>query len=195
MKGLLACLGFGLIATACQRMPPSNYASLTPSARDRVQPFALRPDRDSLLQEVTAQDIRTLSQAHAYTWVVVWAPWCDPWKPSVVQYNQFEQQLRERDLHLVLVDIQYSNKSAEGKRWGFRGNRPGYVLDWRRYGKMAPRRFTQDMLGKRWLSEKEKNAVHYVLDRSGKVIYWTDEFDVPLPTLEKLTLSPQASTK
>lgn len=96
---------------------------------------------------------------------------------------------------MVLVDIQYSNKSAEGKRWAFRGNRPGYVLDWRRYGKMAPRRFTQDMLGKRWLSEKEKNAVHYVLDRSGKIVYWTDEFDLSFSILEKLTLNTQASVK
>ena len=189
MKCLMCVAGALLALAACRTMPPSNYASLSPAALERVRPFVGVVGADSLLQEVTAADLRAISQGHAFTWVVLWAPWCEPTPAYVRELEQYQQQLRARDVQLVLVDIQYSNTSALGKRLALRGGRPGYVLDWRRYGRLAPLRLRQELIGTKRLSKHGEHAIHFVLNNQQKLLAWSDSLTIPFAELEAATRS------
>lgn len=170
----------------------SNYAKLPPRAQARVRPFAAAPpppaaSADTLLRELTGADVRALSQRHAYTWVVTWAPWCEPWKQFVARFEEHRQRLAARDIDLVLVDIFYSPSTAMGKNDALRGPRPAYVVNWPYYGRHADEKFRRDLYGAPRLPKGLRSAAHFVFNRQQQLVLCAYDVDLPFEKLEQAT--------
>ncbi|HEX8326486.1 MAG TPA: hypothetical protein VF629_03010 [Hymenobacter sp.] len=169
-RGRLFAVAVLVAASSCRVSQPSNYSLLPARAQGRVQPYAAGAWADSVVQELTAADVRALSREHAYTWVVTWAPWCEPWQRHAEQFKEYQRRLADRDINLVFVDIAYSPATASGANASLRGNRPAYVVNGRRYGPGADVKFRQELAGASPQPSRVRYAAHFVLNRQQQVV-------------------------
>ena len=190
-RQLLAC-AFLAVGGGCQvshPSHPSNYPQLSARAQCRVQPYTARARPDSVVQELTAADVRALSRAHAYTWVVTWAPWCEPWHGYAEQFKDYQRRLADRDINLVFVDIDYSPATALGAHDALRGNRPAYVINGRAYGPNADVQFRQQVLGAEHLPKRLRYSSHFLLNQQQQVVMTSPVPDLSFERLETATVA------
>lgn len=181
--------GMLLVATlsSCQVSHQSNFPLLSKRVQGRMMAYNPAMSSDTVVQELTAADVHNLSRQHAYTWVVVWAPWCGPWQQLVAEFKQQQQQLASRDINLVLVDIMYSPQTALGQNKTLRGERPGYVVNWRHYGDDADVKFRQELTGGARASKKMRYANHFIFNQQQRLVLKRAEAEMPFEVLDRTT--------
>jgi hypothetical protein len=185
-------LAFLLFCIGCKVVNVNGYTKLTGDEKKAISPFSIDSVNVNIdyskrfaIEEITGPDVEKIIKRQKYTWVFLWAPWCNSFDPGYFKgIQKFEDSLNG-DLKIVVVAISYDLDYVIDMLKKSNYKSLIYVLDNSRYGEYMTRSQTMfnNEIDKSKLFKKDKYATHYFFEN--EKLIWAD-YTADTATISKL---------
>jgi hypothetical protein len=135
---------------------------------------------------VDAGQLLALTRQQPRTWVVLWAPWCEPWAQHAREYQAQLAKYPAKNIRLVVVAIHNDPQVPAISRrvLGQAGlTAAAYAIDEAHYGPKADLKFRQE-LSRLAARKAPRHAVHYLFDQHRGLVAASDQPEMT-PALQR----------